>query len=306
MKILVTAVNGDIGQTAIKIIKDAKMASTIVGTDCSKSDIGKYFVDEFVKVSGADDPNYIKEIEKYCAKYDIDVIIPISEPEILRLKEIGEIRGAKVIKANKKAIEICLDKLRTYELMCENNIPVPWTRELNQKPIEYPCILKDRSSCGSKSFAMIENESDLEYYRRKRTNSILQEMLLPNHEEYTCGVFCGTSNKIFTIALHRTLLGGLTGYAEVVRSEEIENYCIKIAKLLNLRGSINIQLRLTSDGPKVFEINPRFSSTMYFRHKVGFEDLVWSINDILGKQVPDTISVDYTKKFYRYYESLIV
>jgi len=306
MNILVTAVNGDIAQTAIKIINDVKMATNIIGTDCSKSGIGKYFVDEFIEVPRADNPNYIKAIVEYCAKYDIDVIIPISEPEILRLKDIDEIGRAKIVKANNKSIEIGLDKLKTYKFMYENGIPAPWTVELNQNPLEYPCMLKDRSSCGSKSLAVINSEKDLEYYRGKRTNSILQEMLLPNNEEYTCGVFCGTSNKIFTIALHRTLHGGLTGYAEVVKSEEIERYCIKIAKLLNLRGSINIQLRLTSDGPKVFEINPRFSSTMYFRHKVGFQDLVWSINDILGKQVPDTISVDYTKKFYRYYESLIV
>ena len=306
MKILITAVNGDIGQTAIKIVDDAKMASTIIGSDCGISEIGKYFVDELIKVPRADDPNYIKALEEYCIKYDIDVIIPISEPEILRLIEIDEIEGAKVIKANKKAIEIGSDKLRTYELMRENNIAVPWTCELNQNPVEYPCVLKDRSGCGSKSLVMIENERDLEYYREKRSNSILQEMLLPDHEEYTCGVFRGTSSKIFTIALKRTLLGGLTGYAEVICSKELEDYCIKIAKTLDLVGSINIQLRLTSDGPKVFEINPRFSSTMYFRHKVGFQDLVWSIKDVMGLKLAKSISIDCTKKFYRYYESLII
>lgn len=306
MNILVTAVNGDIGQTAIATLKDAAIASTIIGTDCSKSNIGRYFVDEFIRIPMAIDPGYLKAIEESCLKYDIDVIIPISEPEILSFVETDEIGGAKVIKANKKAIEIGSDKLRTYEFMRGHNIDVPWTCEVNSGPSEYPCIMKDRSGCGSKSLAIIENEDDLKYYSRKRTDSILQEMLFPDHEEYTCGVFRGKSSKIFTIALHRTLVGGLTGYAEVVQSEALEKYCIKIAKTLDLLGSINIQLRLTSDGPKVFEINPRFSSTMYFRHKVGFKDLIWSIHDALGIRIPNKISIDYTKKYYRYYESLIV
>jgi carbamoyl-phosphate synthase large subunit len=29
----------------------------------------------------------------------------------------------------------------------------------------------------------------------------------------------------------------------------------------------------------VFEINPRFSSTVVFRHKLGFTDLVWSLQE---------------------------
>ena len=305
MNILVTAVNGDIGQTAIKILKDANIASRIVGSDCCKSSIDKYFVDEFIKVPMANDPSYLKTIEKNCLKYAIDFIIPISEPEILSFIETDEIGGAKVIKANKKAIEIGSDKLRTYKFMHKNNIDVPWTCELNQDPSEYPCIIKDRSNCGSKSLGVIVDEKDLEYYRRKRTDSILQEILLPDHEEYTCGVFRGKSGKIFTIALHRTLLGGITGYAEVVQSDVLEDYCRKIAKALDLVGSINVQLRLTLAGPKVFEINPRFSSTMYFRHKVGFKDLVWSINDLIGLKIPEKITIDYSKKFYRYYESLI-
>jgi carbamoyl-phosphate synthase large subunit len=54
---------------------------------------------------------------------------------------------------------------------------------------------------------------------------------------------------------------------------------IKIAKKLELNGSINIQLRLHEGLPYIFEINPRFSSTVFIRSELGFNDVAWSLGD---------------------------
>ena len=58
-----------------------------------------------------------------------------------------------------------------------------------------------------------------------------------------------------------------------------------IAEGLDLRGSMNIQLRLTDKGPRVFEINPRFSSTVLMRHRIGFSDVLWALEEAEGKSV---------------------
>lgn len=46
---------------------------------------------------------------------------------------------------------------------------------------------------------------------------------------------------------------------------------------------MNVQLRLTDHGPRVFEINPRFSSTVLMRHRLGFSDVLWAIDEAQGK-----------------------
>jgi carbamoyl-phosphate synthase large subunit len=46
-----------------------------------------------------------------------------------------------------------------------------------------------------------------------------------------------------------------------------------------------VQLRLTDKGPRVFEINPRFSSTVLMRHRMGFSDVLWAIEEAEGKTV---------------------
>ena len=61
--------------------------------------------------------------------------------------------------------------------------------------------------------------------------------------------------------------------------------CESVAAGMNLYGSINIQLRITDKGPRIFEINPRFSSTVLMRHRIGFCDLLWAIDEAQGLEV---------------------
>jgi len=106
---------------------------------------------------------------------------------------------------------------------------------------------------------------------------------LPNIDgEFTCGLFRSNSGVIRTIIFRRELTAGYSGFGEVIRNNDITDLLLNIAEKLDLRGSINIQLRLRNEQPVVFEINPRFSSTVLFRSLFGFNDVIWSIQDILG------------------------
>ena len=49
------------------------------------------------------------------------------------------------------------------------------------------------------------------------------------------------------------------------------------ADYIDLNGSINIQLRKSMNRIAIFEINPRFSSTVFMRSLVDFNDLLWSL-----------------------------
>ena len=48
---------------------------------------------------------------------------------------------------------------------------------------------------------------------------------------------------------------------------------------------MNIQFQLADEGPRVFEINPRFSSTVLMRHCIGFSDVLWTLEEAEGKSV---------------------
>ena len=73
---------------------------------------------------------------------------------------------------------------------------------------------------------------------------------------------------------------------EAILADEpyINNMVRRIAKNIELIGSINIQSRRVGNDFIPFEINPRLSSTLLFRKRFGFDDVVWWLNVLCGKE----------------------
>ena len=94
--------------------------------------------------------------------------------------------------------------------------------------------------------------------------------------EFTSAIF-GGAGEIRVVAMRRSLHGNMTTDMRVERDPTIEDLLVRLAKELRLDGFLNVQMRLSDDGPMIFEINPRFSSTVMMRHLIGYRDLVWSI-----------------------------
>lgn len=308
-KILVTGIGGDIAQSISKIIRNSNLPAQLIGTDINNNIPWGSFVDDFYKVPFACDVSYLPTLENIILKESINVVIPATEQEIRAINnaKVNENwNPTKILIAPSHIVNIFLDKLETIRFLATNSISVPRTEELECEPDSYPCILKHRFGSGSEGLTIIEDEEDLKYFRSKRKGWILQEFLSPDDEEYTCGVYSNDRQNIYVIVLKRALEGGVTGVAEVVYDEEIIKLCERIGNLIDLKGSINIQLRKTSQGPMIFEVNPRFSSTAIFRDHLGFRDVIWSIMDVLGIQ--HEVRFNYKevigRKFYRIYSEV--
>jgi carbamoyl-phosphate synthase large subunit len=128
---------------------------------------------------------------------------------------------------------------------------------------------------------------------------VWQQLILPEDQEYTCGLYRTRDGEVRTIVFRRWLQDGLTYAAEVAEVPAIEDLLVRIAEVVDLRGSINVQLRLDADGPKVFEINPRFSSTVGFRHRFGYRDFVWSLLERRGLTVESYCPAPVGATLYR-------
>jgi carbamoyl-phosphate synthase large subunit len=284
--VLITGCAGDIGLGIARIIRDLPWIEKIYGCDINDQIPVSYFYDGFRKIPKVKDPNYLESIATMNNEFKFQLIIPSSEPELrfFSRNKITDINGVPLLIPSFEIMNLGFDKLRTSLYLKENGYPFPWVAEVsNSYPVEFPCIVKSRYGSGSKTINIVHKES-LEYFKKNYPEYIFQELLLPNSEEYTCGVFRTKNGETRTIIFKRVLVGGRTGYAEVVKNAEIENLLLKIAEDIKFHGSINIQLRLTEKGPIIFEINPRFSSTVVFRHKLGFEDVKWAILDLFGEK----------------------
>lgn len=307
---LITGCGGDIGQSIAKILSECAFVKTMVGTDMGKDHFGILLFENFELLPACNTPDYYVQFDQLLSKYDINLIIPTSEPEIKEFfyrgyKELY--KGIPVLIASEQALETGFDKLETVAFLKKNKLDFPATSIVSEViNCKLPAILKSRGGSGSKKIFKIETEADFDYYKQKYPDFIMQEYLEPDDEEYTCGLFRSRLGQIQTIVFKRRLIGDSTGYGETVKDNLIEKLLVEIAEKINLRGSINVQLRNTARGPVVFEINPRFSSTVLFRHMLGYEDLVWSIKDRFEEDIQIETPNFSGKKIYRGYDMRVL
>jgi len=287
MKVLVTAIGGEVGQAIAIVLKrhnpDCEIVGSHVKNIASKMDL----VSEYLVSPPAEDLSFLGWMKQTILDHGITVIIPASDAEVIALLETDDI-GASVVGPSKSAVNISKDKLATANFFFENEIDGPQTQDIQSvAPTSYPVIVKPRSGRGSRDIYICNDIEELASLRQNFPQSIVQEMLTPADSEMTCAVYRSEISGTRVLVMNRRLSGGTTSWIRVVKDDRISRYCEKIAECLNLRGSINVQLIDTAEGPKAFEINGRFSSTVAMRDQLGFCDLHWSIQDqVFGKSSP--------------------
>ncbi|MFZ3018226.1 MAG: ATP-grasp domain-containing protein [Gallionella sp.] len=285
--VLITGIGGDISQGVATILRENRPDLRLIGVDVHAQHGGHLFVDHFQLVPKANDPGYLDAIKEVVRKHSVGIVIPMSEPELGATLPFPELApGVKWITAGERVVEAGLDKLETMEALKGLGIPVPWTRPVsNGRPVAYPCILKSRTGSGSRAVFTVADNEEADYLAKRHPNAVFQELLGTVEQEVTCAVYRRQDGKISSLLMLRRLTGGFTGWAKIIKDEETARMCETIANGLDLRGSMNVQLRLTDKGPRVFEINPRFSSTVLMRHRLGYTDVLWAIEEAEGKQV---------------------
>jgi carbamoyl-phosphate synthase large subunit len=287
--VLITAIGGDIAQGIAAILRQSFPDWHLTGIDVHSRHAGSLFVDQFHEAPRASEASYEYALKAIVNRGGIDLVIPTSEAELLILTSKGhrKVGGADLLMANRLAIEVGADKLKTAQFLESIGVPAPWTvlAEDFEPQQHLPCVFKPRRGAGSKAVFRCETVEEVEFYRHWHAGAIVQKLLLPADQEVTCGVFRTGGGRSAVVQLLRTLTGGFTGWARVIDDPEVLSQCVRLAEALDLRGSINVQLRITAAGPRIFEINPRFSSTVLMRHLMGFCDLVWSIQDLTGEDV---------------------
>ena len=305
LNILVTGCGGDIGQSIGKILLESSYTKNLFGIDISEKNAAQFIYPNFTVGLPFTHPDYLKRLEAYIEKHEIDIVIPIAEPELRFFSNkniLGTIGKAKMITASSLALEIGFDKYKTAEFLKSQNFPFPNTFLAKYiKNIEtFPVILKSKTGSGSKDIHKISSMEEFLFYTRRDVESyIVQEFITNDNGEFTCGLYRSSKGEIRSQIFKRELTGGYSGYGEVIENENITVLLESLAVKLNLVGSINVQLRITKNSPKVFEINPRFSSTVLYRHLFGFEDLIWSIEDRLGYDLSDNRKNVTGRKFYK-------
>ena len=295
MIIMISAANADVCLSMARIIRGHSFYSKcrLVGLTPDIQWPALQYFDEVLGVPMAYDPAYGPALMAVVNKVKPDLFIPFSEAELSSFVEhpdILEQLDTKTIINPLSVLEIFLDKKKTAVFLKSLALTVPVTcalQDITSKAM--PVIIKPRCSAGSKNMAIIRSAEQLagflDAHRDDRDTFVAQELIDVPDAEFTCGVWC-FGGVLRHCTFRRRLQGGMTGFAKVEQHPAIDRVLETIATALTGNFFINVQLRLRDGIPYVFEVNPRFSSTVMMRHKIGFEDFIWTLDALHGRQAP--------------------
>ena len=285
-RFLISSIGGDLSQNVARCLRNDFPDSFIVGLDIQRRHAGTLFSDDFKLIDHADSDIFLEQLAAIIQETKPDFFIPLNENELRRFASMDPqhlnsvLNQCKIVWAGADIVNLFSAKSSTMQFLNKIGVMTPKVYESPYlESIRFPVIVKPNQSSGSRNLFICENTEDLQRAIAFVDCPIIQEFIEGEDDEYTVGVFSGEYGKVHTIALRRKLSGGATSWCEVVNDVEIDLICKKIAAAIQLKGSINIQMRKKGNLYYVFEINPRFSSTVYIRSLCGFKDVLWSVTN---------------------------
>ena len=123
--------------------------------------------------------------------------------------------------------------------------------------------------------------------------------------EYTVDVLTNHQGKyLFAVARKRIETVGVSRIGEIDQNEIVLNLAKRCVNAFDFQGPINVQIMLTADNTAyIIEINPRFSGSLIFSTRAGFDIIDLSIKMWANQhyQLPDPTTI-LPKKFIRYWQ----
>ena len=225
-------------------------------------------------------PEYSAFIKNIIDKYRIDFYIPLIDEELIRAKsELENYNGVKVMTPSVAFCELSLNKVKLMQVLHELEISTIISSSGDNFVWEgdAPVFVKPIYGRGSRGIKKIEDPDQLEaYYKLEKyepSQIIIQDYI--QGTEYTIGATVNNLNDLLAISVKRVIKKkGITQIAVLETNELLTKTVEKVVNLLKPHGPINIQLYLTADNKvKIFEINPRFSTTTIMSYAGGVDEI---------------------------------
>lgn len=302
--VLVTGIGGNVGQGIVRNILELDYDLRIIGTNTTEFSSGNHLVDTFYQVPFSYEDNFIPIITNIIQKEKVDLVIPATDFETSILAKISDELPAVIATAGNKSAAIYLDKYLSSCFHKEHSIPFAETCLPSEYTNQFqPVIAKPRLGRGSRGLILNydgrEQLSDEEYLIQKMHTGV--EITTAVYVSYITGKFLGL------LSMERSLDNGATTYCKVVKKydERFEEIAHQIIQNSDIKGAFNIQSIVTEKEEIFpFEINCRISGTNSIRSHFGFNDVKYTIDELLFNRSPKEI-VTTEGVAYRYLADVI-
>lgn len=215
------------------------------------------------------------------------VIVQLGGQTALKMAEKLQEFGIKIIGTSFQNMDLAEDRGRFSDLLKDLDIPYPkyGVAESAEEALEvahevgYPVLVRPSYVLGGQGMSIVINDEDLEkavvkLLRAMPGNRVLIDHFLDRAEEAESDAICdGEDVHIIGMMEHIEPAGIHSGDSSAVLppfslspevQSKMEEYTVKLAKALDVRGLLNIQFAVKNEEVYVIEANPRASRTVPF------------------------------------------
>ena len=275
--ILMTGAGGVAVPALIESLR--KKGYRVLAADMDSMAAGLYCADRGYVIPAGTSPDFLPAIRDICKKESVTAIVPLVDEELVSVLEL-ERDGVLVLLPRQEFVALCLDKYVLMQRLKELGITVPVTRLASDgaDAMSFPVIVKPRRGRGSRGVGIVDSEESLNSFIKASpyaTNELLIQEYIDG-AEYTVSVVVWRDGEVQAVVPKEIISKrGITRIAVTRRNPKIESLCIRIQEQLKADGPFNVQLRFNASNgePFIFEINPRFSTSISLTIAAGIDEL---------------------------------
>ena len=265
---------------------------------------------KFIKLPKCTDIKYITKLKKYSSEFNIKVIIPTIDTELLILskfkKEFLSI-GINIVISDYVFVQNSSNKIKSLEIF--KKLKVNYPKIFNINNIKFPVILKPITGSSSEGISKIKSFNDLSINMMKDKKIIFQK-LIRNHKEYTVDLYFNKLCKLIAMVA-RERIDVRNG--EVIKTKTNYEITKKLWKTFNYiegaKGPITIQVFYNKKKGSLYgiEINPRLGGGCTLSYKCGLNFPKYIISEYVeNKDIKKINKVKKKDKLLLRYESELI
>lgn len=300
----------------IRFFKSAKEIISnghIIGIDANPLAPALQVVDKAYLAPRIAEIDYLPFIRDLCEKEKVDILIPLIDTELpIYAKEIDDFKaiGVRILVSPESVIEICFDKLKTTRYFKRIKLPHLVTYDANdhgwKQKVEFPAIIKPKRGSSSKDVYIVKSEEEVDIFRKRIDNPILQEMAKGMEITLDClSDLSGCPVRIFARERLETRAGE-SSKGRTFKDRDLFDLAERLLNELRAIGPTTIQCFRTESGYRFTEINPRFGGGYPLSHHAGadYPNLILRMckGEIIGKDIgnyeEDIYFCRYDEAFY--------
>lgn len=241
--------------------------------------------DGYRKIVSVADKEYIPQLLEISKKWNVEMIIPTIDTELLILsvnKSIFEENGISPIISSEEFIKTCRDKRITNDFFIQKGISSP--QIIDKENPTFPLFIKPYDGSLSKDTYVIKSVEELRSYHYSNQKLIFMEYIDPaEHDEYTVDAYYNKKGYLCCVVPRKRIFvrSGEINKGVTRKNEIIPLFKEKLSFIEGAIGCLTIQFFLNKKTKHVIgiEINPRFGGGFPLSYLAGANYPQWLIKE---------------------------